>query len=176
MGPRDQIMPDCLSGKGIGWLGDPGRKEVALPVGIYRPPQKNWCRTLLLSLKNTLYFQVFLLPVSLFGENEETLALKEVRGPCVPKGLRDFSANIPRFSVILGLLLLSRGALPANSQLSGLWPTGLRVNSASSPKKVYEVPYSCIVLGLAFLAKMGGVEGLKWWCWGLGHVRGKTKT
>lgn len=33
-------MPDCLSGKGIGWLGDPGRKGVALPVGIYTPPPK----------------------------------------------------------------------------------------------------------------------------------------
>lgn len=64
--PQDQKMPDCLSSKGIGWLGDRGRKGGRLASGNTTPLQTRG-RAFLLFFKKKKCFtpKFFILLVSL---------------------------------------------------------------------------------------------------------------
>lgn len=103
--PQDQKMPDCLSSKGIGWLGDRGRKGGRLASGNTTPLQTRGRAFLLFFKKKKMFYsQVFYTPgfSDLLDKIRRNVAFKQIHGPRVPKRPESFSANVPRFNVILG--------------------------------------------------------------------------
>lgn len=98
-------MPDRLSSKRIGWLGDRGRKGVVLLVGI-PPPSKPEGRAFLLSFKKKKCFTPKFFTLLGFSDHldkiRRNLAFKKMHGTRVLKRPGSFSANVPRFNVILG--------------------------------------------------------------------------